>query len=191
MRLVGVKRLGKVTWTIYSEKISEKEKLWGSARLSHEELVQKSGITDIRELAFFRKDVEELAKSVRSIYLRQIDKGHIYRGFGKYSDIFTTLEPLMRDIRIIKLPEEIEKIRKAISITHEAYRVISDVIRPGIYEYEIEAEIARVFRSHHAIEAYPTIVASGPSACTLHYTRHDRKIEAGELVLVDFGAEFE
>lgn len=47
-----------------------------------------------------------------------------------------------------------------------------------MYEYEIEAEIARIFRAHHMTEAYPSIVASGVNACTLHYTRHDRKFEA-------------
>lgn len=60
-----------------------------------------------------------------------------------------------------------------------------------MYEYEIEAEVARVFRSHHATEAYPTIVASGLNACTLHYTRHEKIIDAGDLVLIDFGAEYD
>jgi Xaa-Pro aminopeptidase len=60
-----------------------------------------------------------------------------------------------------------------------------------MYEYEIEAEIARIFRAYHMTEAYPSIVASGANACTLHYTRHDRRIEAGDLILVDAGAEYE
>ena len=47
-----------------------------------------------------------------------------------------------------------------------------------MYEYEVEALVARIYRSHHLTEAYPTIVASGPNACTLHYTRHDRMIES-------------
>jgi Xaa-Pro aminopeptidase len=59
-----------------------------------------------------------------------------------------------------------------------------------MYEYEIEAEIARVFRSHHLTEAYPSIVASGPNTCVLHYTDHTRKIENGDLVLIDAGCEY-
>ena len=59
-----------------------------------------------------------------------------------------------------------------------------------MYEYEIESEIARIFRSHHLTEAYPTIVASGPNTCVLHYTDHSRQIKEGDLVLIDAGAEY-
>lgn len=59
-----------------------------------------------------------------------------------------------------------------------------------MYEYEIEAEIARIFRLHHLIEAYPTIVASGPNSCTLHYTDHTRQIQEDDLVLIDAGSEY-
>ena len=88
------------------------------------------------------------------------------------------LEPLLMPLRMIKMPEEIENIRKAISITHEAYDKIRANIKPQMYEYEIEAIIAGIFRRHHATEAYPTIVASGPHACTLHYEKHTRMIES-------------
>jgi len=67
---------------------------------------------------------------------------------------------------------------------------VEQIIKPGMYEYEIEAEFARIFRRYHLTEAYPTIVASGPNACTLHYTSHNRKIEEGDLVLIDAGAEY-
>lgn len=59
-----------------------------------------------------------------------------------------------------------------------------------MYEYEIEAEFAYFFRKNNVTEAYPTIVASGPNACTLHYTKHNRKIENGDFVLIDAGAEY-
>lgn len=60
-----------------------------------------------------------------------------------------------------------------------------------MYEYGIEAIIAWIFRSEHLTEAYPTIVASGHSACTLHYAKHDKCIQNGDIVLVDFWAEYE
>lgn len=59
-----------------------------------------------------------------------------------------------------------------------------------MYEYEIEAEVARIFRSHHLTEAYPSIVASGPNSCVLHYSAHMRQLEEGDLVLIDAGAEY-
>ncbi len=58
-----------------------------------------------------------------------------------------------------------------------------------MYEYEIEAMIAYQFRLHRGIEAFPSIVASGSNACILHYTANNRKIETGDLVLIDFGIE--
>lgn len=60
-----------------------------------------------------------------------------------------------------------------------------------MYEYEIEAMIAYQFRLHHGVEAFPSIVASGPNACTLHYTANDRQIHDGDLLLIDFGIEIE
>ena len=78
---------------------------------------------------------------------------------------------------MIKTRDEIDMMRNALSVTQEAYHEIQSHIRVGMYEYEIEALVARVFRAHHMIEAYPTIVASGPNACTLHYTEHTRQIE--------------
>jgi Xaa-Pro aminopeptidase len=59
-----------------------------------------------------------------------------------------------------------------------------------MYEYEIEAEIAQIFRSHHMTEAYPSIVASGPNGCVLHYMAHTRQLQPGDLVLIDAGAEY-
>lgn len=60
-----------------------------------------------------------------------------------------------------------------------------------MYEYEIEAMIAYGFRRHHGTEAFPTIVASGANSCTLHYTANTRKIETGDIVLIDFGIELD
>ena len=68
---------------------------------------------------------------------------------------------ILHSLRIIKNPSEIKKIKTAIEITQKAFSHIASYIKPGMYEYEIEAEIARIFRSYHTTEVYPTIVASG------------------------------
>ncbi len=91
--------------------------------------------------------------------------------------------------RLIKSPEDIEKIKKVIDLTEKTYRYITENVRPGMYEYEIEAMIAYRFRLERGTEAFPSIVANGPNACTLHYTAHDRQIQSGELILLDFGIE--
>lgn len=101
-----------------------------------------------------------------------------------------SLEKYLRKLRMIKSHEEIQNIRQAITITKVAYEKIRTVIEPKMYEYEVESHVAQVFRAHHAVEAYPTIVASGSNACTLHYTRHDGRLSTDSLLLVDFGAEY-
>lgn len=93
--------------------------------------------------------------------------------------------------RLIKSPEDIEKIKKVIDLTEKTYRYITENVRPGMYEYEIEAMIAYQFRLYRWIEAFPTIVASWLKGCTLHYTALDRQIGEGDLILIDFGIEFD
>lgn len=93
--------------------------------------------------------------------------------------------------RLVKSSRDIEKIQKAIAITEKTYNYLIQNVRPGMYEYEVEAMIAYQFRLHRGTEAFPSIVASGPSACTLHYTAHDRQILDGDLLLIDFGIELD
>lgn len=93
--------------------------------------------------------------------------------------------------RIIKSDSDIAKIRNSIKITEETYQYILENAQVGMYEYEIEAMIAYQFRLHQGIEAFPSIVASGPNACTLHYTANTRRIEVGDLILMDFGIELD
>ncbi len=84
---------------------------------------------------------------------------------------------IIHAMRLIKNPDEIEKIEQATRVSRLAFESIEKMMQPGIYEYEIEAEFGRVLRAHHMTEAYPTIVASGKNSCILHYTSHSRKLE--------------
>jgi Xaa-Pro aminopeptidase len=98
---------------------------------------------------------------------------------------------LLSEMRIIKDEGEIAAIEKAARISASAHAAAAEEIAPGRFEYEIQAWLEFHFRSRGAAgPAYPTIVASGGNATTLHYHRNDRRIEAGDLVLIDAGAEF-
>lgn len=93
--------------------------------------------------------------------------------------------------RVVKSEQDIEKIQKAIEITEKTHNYLTQNVRPGMYEYEVEAMIAYQFRLHHGVEAFPSIVASGSNACMLHYTLNNRLIESGDLILIDFGIELD
>ena len=98
---------------------------------------------------------------------------------------------IMKELRGIKTAEEIEVLQKAIDITDNTFRRLLKFIRPGIMEYEIEAEIVHSFLSQRATgEAYGSIIASGDRARTLHYVSNDAECKSGELILMDFGAEY-
>ena len=97
----------------------------------------------------------------------------------------------MQDLRAVKSPQEIELIKKACGITEKAFRRLLEFVRPGIWEYEIEAEIVHEFmRNRSRGPAFESIVASGIDSCTLHYVQNDKQCKDGDLVLIDFGAEY-
>jgi len=98
---------------------------------------------------------------------------------------------ILKDLRAIKTPKEVEVIQKAIDITHETFLRLMRFIKPGVMEYEIEAEIYHSFLSQRATgPAYGSIIASGNRARTLHYVSNDNIAKDGELILMDFGAEY-
>lgn len=104
---------------------------------------------------------------------------------------YQRLAPIMRDLRTIKLPLEVDLIKTACNITDQAFRRLLGFLKPGVWEFEIEAEICHEFlRNRSRGPAFETIVASGADSCTLHYVRNDKQCREGDLVLMDFGAEY-
>jgi Xaa-Pro aminopeptidase len=98
---------------------------------------------------------------------------------------------ILKDLRAIKTPLEVEVIQKAIDITDNTFRRLLQIIRPGIMEHEIEAEIYHSFLSQRSAgPAYSSIIASGDRARTLHYVSNNQECRDGELILMDFGASY-
>lgn len=98
---------------------------------------------------------------------------------------------ILKELRAIKTPLEVDVMRQAIDITDKAFRRLLQFIRPGVYEYEIEAELYHEFLRNRATgPAYSSIIASGDRARTLHYIANNQECKNGELILMDFGAEY-
>lgn len=97
---------------------------------------------------------------------------------------------ILKELRSIKTEEEVEVMKEAVNITEKAFRRVLQFVRPGVMEYEVEAEIIHEFLTHRAGEAYSSIIASGDSARTLHYISNSRQCSNEELVLMDFGANY-
>lgn len=101
------------------------------------------------------------------------------------------LAPLMHQLRVIKQPIEIEFIKKAIQITEKGFRRMAKYLKPNIFEFELEAELTHEFLMNRSKgHAFQPILASGKSACILHYVTNNQICKEGDLILMDFGAEY-
>jgi Xaa-Pro aminopeptidase len=119
---------------------------------------------------------ERFAKELRAKY-----PNHNYERSG----------PVMAKLRSIKHPLEVEQMQIACDITEKAFRRILGSIRPGKTEYEVEADITHEFISNRATgHAYSPIIAGGGNACVLHYVDNNQELKDGDVVLMDFGAEY-
>jgi Xaa-Pro aminopeptidase len=105
---------------------------------------------------------------------------------------FLVLDHLLHELRLIKSKEEIALMEKAASISAEGHRRAMAYCRPGVREYELEAELHYAFtRGGSRAPAYTSIVAAGDNACILHYNTNTAEIRDGDLVLIDAGSEYE
>ncbi|NRB64537.1 MAG: aminopeptidase P family protein [Saprospiraceae bacterium] len=104
---------------------------------------------------------------------------------------FHRSQPILRKLRAIKQAEEIALLNQAVQITEAGMKALAAAIRPGITEYELEAELTRSFLVNKAEgHAFPPIIAGGKRSCFLHYQKNNQACGAGEIILVDTGARY-
>jgi len=105
---------------------------------------------------------------------------------------FSDIQPLLHEMRVIKSSAEIELMQKAADISVMAHQRAMRACKPGMYEYQLEAELIYTFLSHGShSHAYTPIVGSGENTCILHYVTNDKKMNDGDLVLIDAGCEYQ
>lgn len=189
---------------IFIKHTDEKTALWEGKKYSKEEARLISGVERVYWLEDLPIILHELVLLAENIYLNTNEQDnfhskvvthnlrHIREMKDKYPlHQFCRSQPLLKQMAMIKSSHEVRLIEKAIDITNKAFRRTLGFIQPGVMEYEIEAEITHEFISNRANgHAYAPIIASGPNTCVLHYTMNTRKCQAGELILMDFGAEY-
>ncbi|MGI9290430.1 MAG: Xaa-Pro aminopeptidase [Gammaproteobacteria bacterium] len=113
-------------------------------------------------------------------------------GIGSHTpDEFIALDHLLHDLRLYKSRAELGAMRKSASIAVQAHRRAMQACRPGMYEYELEAEYIHEFRRNGVVTSYQPIVGGGANACVLHYIENNQPLEEGDLVLCDVGCEYD
>lgn len=177
---------------------------WEGHKYTPEEARNISGIENVFLLDDFEAYLKELMTYVHQVYL---NANEYIKFFPEVESRETRLgkkiqesyplhtycraAPLLTNQRLIKSEQEIKTIKKACQITNDAFRRVLKFTRAGKMEYEIEAEVTHEFiRQGAAGHGYAPIIASGKSACVLHYTENDKSCRAGDLLLMDFGAEY-
>jgi Xaa-Pro aminopeptidase len=99
--------------------------------------------------------------------------------------------PVLSELRLRRSPAELARHRRACEISRDGHAEAMRVARPGLHEYQVQAALEFVFRAHGSPRnGYPSIVASGPNACILHYVENRRRLEDGDLLLIDAGCEY-
>lgn len=178
--------------------------VWEGHKYTMEEAHAASGITTILWNKEFNSILHLLMVYAENVYLNSNENDRAVIGVPdrdlRFANELRERYPLhkfersakiMSKLRSIKSAEEIDVIKKAIDITDKAWRRVLRYVKPGVMEYEIEAEIQHEFiRNRATTYAYYPIIASGKNACVLHYVDNNKVCNDGDMLLMDFGAEY-
>lgn len=182
---------------LFISKPDPKWELWNGKLLCIDEVKAISGIDDVRYVAEFQSFVDVCVGRAKQVGASYSASNSFAKGVVDY--LFKTnpsaepfaLTDAMARLRVVKSAEEISFIKQSIEIASEAFHALLKAVKPGNFEYQVEAEMIRIFISRGADgHAFDPIVASGKNACTLHYIDNNSKMMSGDMLLLDFGCEF-
>ena len=195
--------------TLYKEVLflrqtSEHIAVWEGHKYTKEEAKQASGIESVFWLSEFDAILHSIINYAENIYINTNENDRFsfdvpYRDLRMLDKLraqyplhhYQRSAPIMRDLRVVKSEIEIELTKKACAITRDAFIRTLKFVKPGVAEYEIEAEITHEFLRQRATgHAYSPIIASGRNAIVLHYIDNNQVCKDGDVILFDFGAEY-
>ena len=189
---------------LFLRETSEEIAVWEGHKYTKEEATETSGVQTVYWLSQFNLIFNTLMAEAEHVYLNTNE--HIRAAvrvqtrdarFIQYCQEhyplhhYKRLAPIMHRLRAIKSPREIELLQHACDITEQGFRRVLAFTKPGVREYEVEAEYLHEFvRRGSRGFAYEPIVASGKNACVLHYISNDAVCQSGEVMMMDVGAEY-
>jgi len=182
---------------LFRDNTSEHEKIWEGDRLDNEQISEKYDFSEIYNASDCKDKISNYIKNKKVIYVEKglnivIDNLVLKELEKSKEDCQKEVAPLnliTQKLRLIKSNYEIKMIRGAAKVSIEAHKAAMKKSKPGIYEYELDAEIKYVFNKNNMHFAYMSIVGSGNNACTLHYIKNDSVLKNKDLVLIDAAAE--
>ena len=178
--------------------------IWFGHRLSKQQAKELSGVRTVMFTEQFPDILQDLMCHVQHVYLHLPENPRLrwepitreYRFAKQLMEEYPLhdyrrLAPLLYPMRCQKSAEELQALKHACGITTKAFLRAAKAIEPGKYEYEIEAELTyEMIRNGATTHSFAPIVAAGPDTCILHYIKNDKQMHDGDLLLMDFGAEY-
>jgi len=189
---------------VFVKETSEQIAIWDGARLNPNQVFEVSGISKVFWYHEFWKTIHAAFLLADIIYLN-LNENDRFSDKVSYANLRFAQEvknkypahqikrsaPILANLRMRKESEEIDQLKEAISITKKGFERLLGFVKPGVWEYEIEAELIHEFiRNRSRGFAFDPIIASGKSACVLHYIENNKQCKDGDLLLLDFGAEY-
>ncbi len=189
---------------LFLKETSDLIAIWEGEKLTKEVALETSGIKTVFWLQEMEKIMFELMTQCDTVYINTNEHYRANVETETREDRYTKWlknkypahsvaksNPILQRLRSVKDPIEIDLIQKACNITEQGFRRVLDKVKPGIWEYEIEAELMHEFlRNRSKKFAYTPIVASGNNANVLHYIENNQQCKDGDLILMDVGAEY-
>lgn len=194
----------KLREVLFLRETNEEIAVWEGHKLTKEEGWNTSGIKNIKWNTEFEKMFYTILAECDNIYLESNE--HIRNAslvetknarfirecqaqYPLYN--YERLFPILQDLRCVKSPIEIDLMQQACDITEKGFRRILEFVKPGVMEYEVEAEYLHEFvRNRSKGFAYEPIIGGGGSSCVLHYLENNRELKDGDILLMDVGAEY-
>ena len=190
---------------LFIEPYSETKAIWRGEMLDAKQAKEISGCQNVMYADSFNDVLKELILSSSKVYLNLYEYSRFETKVSTIQDRFVKeimeqyplhnydrSAPILNKLRKIKSPEEIEIIKHACDITGKAFLHCKDTVKPGRYEYEMQAEMEYIFKMNNASgHAFHPIVAGGKNACCLHYSKNDSILNDNELLLFDMGCEYQ
>ena len=192
-------------FVMFCRERDQKREIWDGHRAGPDGAIENYGADD----AFPIDDIDDILPGLMEPCSR------VYYTMGMYSDFdariadwinslrsglskglhtpheFVALDHLLHDMRLFKSRAEVSAMRRSAKVAVNAHKRAMRMARPGLYEYEIEAEFRHEFRRNNAWVSYSPIVGSGANACILHYVDNNQQLQDGDLLLIDAGCELD
>lgn len=189
---------------LFLRETNEHIAIWEGEKLTKSAAFDVSGIKTVYWLQQFPTIFKQMMAEARGIYLNTNEHLRANTEVETREDRFIKRvrvdypahqvhksAPILHQIRSVKEAVELELMQRACKITEAGFRRLLKFIKPGVWEYEIEAELAHEFlRNRSKGFAYTPIVASGKNACVLHYIENNQQCKDGDIILLDVGAEY-